>query len=48
MLKNLLRMLFKKMMLTDKKVDDKQIDRAYSKINKDNEKYKALTIEILQ
>jgi hypothetical protein len=38
----------KKMMFQDKKVDDKQIDKAYSKINKDNEEYKALTIEILQ
>ena len=38
----------KKMMFKDKKVDDKQIDKAYSKINKDNEEYKALTIEILQ
>lgn len=38
----------KKMMFQDKKVDDKQIDKAYSKINKDNDEYKALTIEILQ
>jgi hypothetical protein len=38
----------KKMMFQDKKVDDKQIDKAYSKLNKDNEEYKALTIEILQ
>ena len=38
----------KKMMFQDKKVDDKQIDKAYSKINKDNEEYKALTIEILK
>ena len=38
----------KKMMFKDKKVDDKQIDKAYSKINKDNDEYKALTIEILQ
>jgi hypothetical protein len=38
----------KKMMFQDKKVDDKQIDKAYSQINKDNEEYKALTIEILK
>jgi len=38
----------KKMMFQDKKVDAKEIDMTYSKINKDNEEYKALTIEILQ
>ena len=38
----------KKMMFQDKKVDDKQIDKTYSKLNKDNEEYKALTIEILK
>jgi len=38
----------KKMMFQDKKVDAKEIDKTYSKINKDNEEYKALTIEILQ